>query len=242
MQTKVKMSILNINKLFDVIQRLNLQVVLQIPHGSDYLYYIFCLQHFHIYWPPASHCIAAQALEESWKFVQQTSQQSALYSLASLPLATSPLTLCTAGCTFYFRYIVFHVSIWPPSFQIRPPTSIVHRTFCHSFATPLCLGTLIHTHGQRYEHYAHTMPLITPHAGAQWPGAGPALISLSAHLGLYCRNSHFHRRVSFLGSSASSITCSSNIFDITCTSDIFDSFYTFYLSKIHFQLTSRPQN
>ena len=145
--------------------------------------------------------------------------------------ATGPLTLCTAGCTFYFRYIVFHVSIWPPLFQILPLTSIVRRTFCHSFATPLCLSTLIHTHGQRYEHYAHTMPLITPHAGAQWPGAGPALISPSAHLGLYCRNSHFHWRVSFLGSS----TYIKH--HLHFRYDIFDSFYTFYFRKIHCQLS-----
>ena len=49
-------------------------------------------------------------------------------------LATSPLTAC---CTFYFRYIVFHVSTQPPLVQIWPPTSIVCHTFCNSFATPL---------------------------------------------------------------------------------------------------------
>ena len=53
---------------------------------------IFCLQHFHIYCPPASHCIAAQALEaESWKVVQQTSQQSALYPRASPPMRVGVL-------------------------------------------------------------------------------------------------------------------------------------------------------
>ena len=54
-------------------------------------------------------------------------------------LATGHLTLCTAGCTFYFRYIVFHVSTRPPLFQIRPSTSIVCSTFCNSFAIPLPL-------------------------------------------------------------------------------------------------------
>ena len=44
------------------------------------------------------------------------------------PLATGHLTLCTAGHTFYFRYVVFHMSTRPQLFQIQPPTSIVPRT------------------------------------------------------------------------------------------------------------------
>ena len=53
------------------------------------------------------------------------------------PLATGPLLLCTAGRTLYFRYIVFHVSTWPPLFQICPPTSIVRHTFCNILETPM---------------------------------------------------------------------------------------------------------
>ena len=44
-------------------------------------------------------------------------------------ISDCPLSLCTAGHTFYFKYIVIHVNTWPPLFQIRPPTSIVRRTF-----------------------------------------------------------------------------------------------------------------
>ena len=44
MKTKVNLNILNINKQFDWLQRLNLQIVnIHIPHGLEYLYYIFCL-------------------------------------------------------------------------------------------------------------------------------------------------------------------------------------------------------
>ena len=62
---------------------------------------------------------------------------SSFKSFGSFTLATNPLTLCTAGCTFYFRYIVFHVSTWPPLFQIFPPTSIVRHTFCNILETPM---------------------------------------------------------------------------------------------------------
>ena len=42
LKTKVNLNILNINKQFDAIQRLNLQVVnIHIPHGLEYLYIIY---------------------------------------------------------------------------------------------------------------------------------------------------------------------------------------------------------
>ena len=42
---------------------------------------------------------------------------------------------------FYFRYIVFHLSTWPPLFQIRPPTCIVRRTFHKALQSPLYTST-----------------------------------------------------------------------------------------------------
>ena len=47
--------------------------------------------------------------------------------------ATGPLTLCMAGPTFYFRYLVFHVSIRPHYFRSghQPVLSILHSTRLH---------------------------------------------------------------------------------------------------------------
>ena len=58
--------------------------------------------------------------------------------------ATGPLTLCMAGPTFYFRYLVFHVSIRPHYFGSghQPVLSIVHSTRLF-MKSPLSQCTLI---------------------------------------------------------------------------------------------------
>ena len=43
---------------------------------------------------------------------------------------------------FYFRYIVFYLSTWPPLFQIWPSTCIVRRTF-HSTRLDSCWSVLL---------------------------------------------------------------------------------------------------
>ena len=32
--------------------------------------------------------------------------------------ASSQLALCAAGCIFYFRNIIFHLSTWPPNYRV----------------------------------------------------------------------------------------------------------------------------
>ena len=58
MKTKVNLNILNINKQFDWIQRLNLQIVnIHIPHGLEYLYYILSVAFPYLLPPRESlHC------------------------------------------------------------------------------------------------------------------------------------------------------------------------------------------
>ena len=149
LKTKVNLNILNINKQFDWIQRLNLQIVnIHILHGLEYLYYILSVAFPYLLPPRESlHCspgIGGRKLESCSADVTTvcsvSTGVSALYPRASPPMRVGVLMqpLTTFGiigvkppcaCRPDFRNVVCLIQALSTKLQSHASTSIILCTF-----------------------------------------------------------------------------------------------------------------